>query len=231
MNKNNIELLKISHKKTIKVSINKAKQKKSNVTLIIGPGYYKGMNDELLNYLSDYLIAENVNVIKFDYPFANKKIKIFLGIDHLKKIYKKVFGYIQSKEEFKNDYFFIGGKSLSSIVSSRIISDKIIGYLFLGYPQKVTFLKIPLPSKLLFALKKPMFFIQGTNDKYSDNKKIELLVGALNPYARLMLIPETDHSLKLLSNTKRSQKNVDKEIVDIVLWFLSDIVNKNINNN
>lgn len=88
-----------------------------------------------------------------------------------------------------------------------------------------------MPKRSLFALKKPMFFIQGTNDKYTDNKKIELLVGALNPYARLMLIPETDHSLKLLSNTKRLQKDVDKEIADIVLWFLSDVVNENINNN
>ncbi|MEA3500341.1 MAG: alpha/beta family hydrolase [Candidatus Marinimicrobia bacterium] len=231
MNENNIKLLKISHRKTIKVSINKAQQKKSNVTLIIGPGYYKSMNDRLLNYLSDYLVTENVNVIKFDYPFTDKKIKMFLGINNLKNIYKKVFEYIQSKEEFSNDYFFVGGKSLSSIVSSKIISDKIKGYLFLGFPQKITFLKIPLPKRSLFALKKPMFFIQGTNDKYTDNKKIELLVGALNPYARLMLIPETDHSLKLLSNTKRLQKDVDKEIADIVLWFLSDVVNENINNN
>jgi predicted alpha/beta-hydrolase family hydrolase len=228
---NNIELLKISGRKTIRVSINEAQPKKSNVTLIIGSGYYNSMNERLLNFLSDHLVKENVNVIKFDYPFVNKKFKMFWGINHFKSIYKKVFEFIQDKKEFSNDYFFVGGKSLSSIVSTKIVSDKIKGYLFLGFPQKVTFLKIPLSNRSLFTLKKPMFFIQGTNDKYMNNKKMELLVGALNPYARLMLIPEADHSLKLLSDTKRSQKDVDREIADIILWFLSDVVNKNINKN
>lgn len=228
---NNIELLKISGRKTIRVSINEAQPKKSNVTLIIGSGYYKSMNERLLNFLSDHLVKENVNVIKFDYPFVNKKFKMFLGINHFKSIYKKVFEFIQDKKEFSNDYFFVGGKSLSSIVSTKIVSDKIKGYLFLGFPQKVTFLKIPLSNRSLFTLKKPMFFIQGTNDKYMNNKKMELLVGALNPYARLMLIPEADHLLKLLSDTKRSQKDVDREIADIILWFLSDVINKNINKN
>ncbi|MEA1986413.1 MAG: alpha/beta family hydrolase [Candidatus Marinimicrobia bacterium] len=220
-----MEKIIISKNKSISISIKIAKNKKSNVTLIIGPGYHHSMNENLLEYLSDKLIEEKVNVVRFDYPFKNPKFKMIFGLNSFVDIYEKVFEYIRNKDEFKNDYFFIGGKSLSSAVASRINSDKIKGYLFLCFPQKVTFLKIPISNKSLFRLKKPMFFIKGTNDEYSDNRKMELLVGALNPYARLMLIPDTNHSLKLLSTEKRKQSELNKEIADIILWFISDVIN------
>ena len=226
------KLLKISHNKIVKILFNIAEPRKSNVTLLIGPKCHSCMNGRLLNYLSNYLVKENVNVVRFDYPFVNKKIRRTLGINSFETIYRKVFHFIEQRDEFRNNYFFVAGESSSAIIASKIISHKIRGYIFLGYPQKAPFfLKIPLPNKLLFELKKPMFFIQGTNDEYSDNEKIELLVGALKPYARLMLIPEADHSLELLSTNKRSQENVDKEIADVILWFLSDVTNKLINKN
>jgi hypothetical protein len=71
-----------------------------------------------------------------------------------------------------------------------------------------------------------MMFVSGTEDKYADRGLLELLMGALNPHAHLMMIPNTGHSLELLNEEKRSQDDLNKEIADILLWFMSDVIEK-----
>ena len=75
-----------------------------------------------------------------------------------------------------------------------------------------------------------MMFISGTEDKFADRGILELLMGALNPYAHLMMIPNTGHSLELLHEETRTQEELHKEIADILLWFMSDVIEKRMKN-
>ena len=105
------------------------------------------------------------------------------------------------------------------------------GYVFLTYPLHLPGIKIPFSRKALIELKKPMMFISGSEDKLADRGLLELLMGALNPYAHLMLIPEVGHSLELPSEEKRTQDDLFKEIADILLWFMSDVIEKKVTSN
>ena len=89
---------------------------------------------------------------------------------------------------------------------------------------------IAVPSPMMRSIHHgtAMMFISGAEDKFADRGLLELLMGALNPYAHLMLIPEAGHSLELPDGTKRSQEDLYKEIADILLWFMSDVIEKKV---
>jgi predicted alpha/beta-hydrolase family hydrolase len=201
----------------------------SDVTLVLGHGKYNDMNLPLLEYLSKHLPAEKVNVVRFNYHFT-EKISPVISKKKCRIVYQQVLEDV--KHELSGSKFlFVGGKSLSSIVSSEINDPDATGYIFLTYPLHLPGIKIPFSRKALVSLKKPMMFVSGTHDKFADRGLLELLMGALNPYAHLMLIPDTGHSLELLNEDKRSQDDLHNEISDILLWFMSDVIEKRVKNN
>ncbi len=198
----------------------------SDVTLVLGHGKSNDMNLPLFDYLAKVLPKENVNFVRFNYPFTEKLSRI-ISKRKCKIAYNEVLEDI--KVELPNTKFlFVGGKSLSAVISSQLIIQDVSGYVFLTYPLHFPVIKIPFTRKALATLKKPMMFIGGAEDKYADRGLLELLMGALDPYAHLMMIPNTGHSLELLNEEKRTQEELDKEISDILLWFMSDVIEKKI---
>ena len=202
--------------------------KPSDVTLVLGHGKFNDMYIDLFNYLKNLLPKENVNFVRFNYPFTEHATRV-ISRKKCKIAYQAVLENVQS--ELPNSKFlFIGGKSLSAIIASQLENVEVTGYAFLTYPLHLPTIRIPFTRKSLFKLKKPMMFISGTEDKFADRGILELLMGALNPYAHLMMIPNTGHSLELLHEEKRTQEELHKEIADIFLWFMSDIIEKRMKN-
>lgn len=201
----------------------------SDVTLVLGHGKFNDMHLPLFEYLAAYLPSEKVNVVRFNYPFTEKSSPVVS-----KKKCRIAFQHVLEdvKQELSGSKFlFVGGKSLSSHIASEINDKDATGYVFLTYPLHLPGIKIPFSRKALVALKKPMMFVSGTEDRFADRGLLELLMGALNPYAHLMMIPDTGHSLELLNEEKRSQDDLYKEIADILLWFMSDVIEKRVKNN
>lgn len=196
--------------------------KPSDVTLVLGHGRYNDMNQPLLKYLSGELPKEKVNLVRFNYPFVENPHTLITP-KRCKSVYQSVLDDITT-ELPGTEYLFLGGKSLSAFISAALHSDKALGYVFLSWPLHLRGIRIPLSRKNLFSLKKPMLFISGTEDPFCDRGKLELLAGSLNPFARLMLIPETGHSLELQGKGKRTQEEIDQEIAEIILWFMSDVI-------
>ncbi|MEA2077318.1 MAG: alpha/beta family hydrolase [Candidatus Marinimicrobia bacterium] len=200
----------------------------SDVTLVLGHGKYNDMNTPLFDHLAKILPKENVNFVRFNYPFTEHARKI-INRKKCKIAFKAVLEDVKS-ELPDTKFLFIGGKSLSAIISSQIKHADVLGYVFLTYPLHLPVLRFKFTRKALFQLKKPMMFVSGTEDKFADRELLELLMGALNPHAHLMMIPNTGHSLELMSEEKRTQKELFKEISDILLWFMSDVIEKRMKN-
>lgn len=196
----------------------------SDVTLVLGHGRYNDMNQPVLKALAEHLPKENVNLVRFNYPFVDNP-NVRIGKSRCRTVYKWVLEDVKT-ELPASKFCFIGGKSLSAAIAAHIAQEYVNGYVFLTWPLHTPRIRIPFSRKALFTLKKDMLFISGTEDPFCDRGKLELLVGALNPYARLMLIPETDHSLELLRETKRSQEEIYREIGEILVWFMSDVIEK-----
>ena len=201
----------------------------SDVTLVLGHGKYNDMNLALFDHLAKNLPKEKVNLVRFNYPFT-EQLSPIISKKKCKIAYEQVLEDV--KQELSNTKFlFVGGKSLSSHIASEMNAQNATGYVFFTYPLHLPGIKIPFSRKALVALKKPMMFFSGSEDKFADRGLLELLMGALNPYAHLMMIPEVGHSLELPNENKRSQEDLFKEITDILLWFMSDVIEKKVKTN
>lgn len=194
----------------------------SDVTLVLGHGRYNDMNQPLLKFLSTELPKEKVNLVRFNYPFAENPRDIVTR-KRCRKVYETVLEDVCA-ELPESKYLFLGGRSLSAMIAAGLHTENASGYVFLSWPLHFRGIQVPLSRKMLFQLKKPMLFVSGTEDPFCDRGKLELMIGALNPHARLMLIPETGHSLELLRKGKRTQEEIDHEIAEILLWFMSDVI-------
>jgi hypothetical protein len=200
----------------------------SDVTLLLGHGRYNDMNQPLLKYLSTVLPKENVNLVRFNYPFVEHH-RPFISHRKCMIAYRAVLDDIMG-ELPATKFLFAGGKSLSAHLSAKLDPPEVTGFVFLSYPLHLPKIRIPFSRKKLFALKRPMLFVNGSEDSFCDRGQLELLMGALNPYAHLLLIPETGHSLELRDTEKRTQEELNKEIADIILWFISDVIEKKMKN-
>lgn len=199
-------------------------EKPSDLTLILGHGKCSDMNFSLYNRLAEVLPKENVNFVRYNYPFVDNmqaKFKYKQAV----KCYQAIMDDV-THELPDTKYFFVGGRALGALISSRYNNKAACGFVFLSYPLHTAFWKLPINYRALFQIKRPMLFISGAEDKCAKRSKLELLMGALNPHAHLMLIPDTGQTLELMNEEKRSQEDLDKEISDILLWFMSDIIEK-----
>lgn len=208
--------------------------RKSDVVVMLGHGYYTDMEDDLLHYLAASLPAEGLVVVRFNYPFAGKRWK---GIPNPKKwisLYSQIIRRIK-QESFipENAFLFTGGKSLSALVSARLHEGIDMGKIFLGAPLEFRkgFIRRLVNPEPFLNQSVPMLFVQGGEDPYSPRRKMELLMGKLNPVGHLLLIPGADHSLKIREENERTQKEVNQEISDIILWFVSECLRKEMKKN
>jgi predicted alpha/beta-hydrolase family hydrolase len=203
--------------------------RESDVVLVLGHGYYNDMEDDLLQYLAQKLPEEGLLVVRFNYPFAHKRWKGFPHASKWVPLYRKVLERIQAEPFIpENAYYFTGGKSISSLVSASLPDHLDTGKIFLGAPLEFRkgFLRWPVNPEPFLNQSVPMLFVQGREDIYAPPRKVELLMGKLNPRGHLLLIPGADHSLKIQNQQNRSQKEVYQEISDIILWFVSESLSK-----
>ncbi|MCK4530868.1 MAG: hypothetical protein KAU44_06785, partial [Candidatus Marinimicrobia bacterium] len=106
--------------------------KPSDVTLVLGHGKFNDMYIDLFNYLKNLLPKENVNFVRFNYPFTEHATRV-ISRKKCKIAYQAVLEDVQS--ELPNSKFlFIGGKSLSAIIASQLEDVEVTGYAFLTYP-------------------------------------------------------------------------------------------------
>jgi len=208
--------------------------RESDVVLVLGHGYYNDMEDDLLQYLADTLPTEGLLVARFNYPFASKRWKGLPKAGKWVPLYRKVLERIREEPYIpENSFYFTGGKSLSALVSAFLPDHQDSGKIFIGAPLEFRkgFISWPVNPEPFLNQSVPMLFIQGGEDPFAPRRKLELLMGKLNPRGHLLMIPGADHSLKIQKQQDRSQKEVYQEISDIILWFVSECLRKNLNKN
>jgi len=117
-----------------------------------------------------------------------------------------------------------GGKSMGGRIASLAVAHGHLtcqGLLFLGYPLHPPGKIDRLRTAHLGQIEVPMLFVSGTRDRLARLDLLEAAVADLGDRAHLHIIPDGDHSLKVLKRTQRPQEDVYAEVVDTTAKWLA----------
>lgn len=186
------------------LTINHAKTPKALLVFAHGAGADK--NHEFLQQITDYFIAEEISVIRFNFPYMDKRLLDGKRRppDRMPVLLACYHQVIQQVNKLNLPLpIFIGGKSMGARVAVTLLSENTLseanienikGAVCIGYP----FHPQKKPDNLRLApleqSNKPILICQGERDALGSKAEIETY--QLNSFCHLTYFTDGDHDLK-----------------------------------
>lgn len=179
----------------ISTYLQKATDAKANVIFAHGAGADK--NSDFLNIISEKLVACGVNVLRFNFPYMDKRAEDGKRRppDRMPKLLACLTQVIA---EYDTDLpVFLMGKSMGGRVAATLVKEGIVdvaGVICLGYP----FHPQKQPDKLrlepLQNIVKPVLIIQGDRDALGNKSDIDNY--SFSSLCKVNFLSDGDHDLK-----------------------------------
>lgn len=199
--------------------------------IVFAHGAGADMHHEFMEQVSGLLNEQNINVLRFNFPFTDKRIELGKRYppDRMPKLidcYKRVIDNLSVMDNKQTMLpLFIGGKSMGSRVAATIAADddiaKLIqGVFCFGYP----FHPAKKPEKLrlepLQNTQKPVLILQGDRDTLGSQVEIEQY--KVSPLCHTIFLPDGDHSLKPRVKSGYTHQQHIQTAVNAIVKFIQE---------
>ncbi|WP_019025935.1 alpha/beta family hydrolase [Colwellia piezophila] len=215
----------------INLQLNIVDNAKAQVIFAHGAG--ANMSHEFMEETTLLLNKVNINVIRFNFPFMDKRALTGTRYppDRMPKLlvcYETVIEHVIEQQKNSLIPLFIGGKSMGSRAAASLVSisdslkpkalNKVLGVFCLGYP----FHPAKKPEKLrlepLFESSKAVLIIQGDRDTLGNKEEIHSY--QLPEHCHCVFLEDGDHSLKPRVKSGFTQQAHMKSAVDEISFFI-----------
>jgi predicted alpha/beta-hydrolase family hydrolase len=183
--------------------------------LVLAHGAGGDSTDPLLRALALDLKAQNLETVRFDFPYRQQGRRAPGSQTQSEDAYRQVADSVR-REGLP---MFLGGKSYGGRIASHIVSDGYAadGLIFLSYPLHPPGKPERLRDAHLRTITIPMLFCQGTKDPFAQPALLDDVIASL-PSAVHHPIEGGDHSLRVRG---RSQPDVVAELIEAITAFMS----------
>lgn len=198
----------------------------AKATIIFAHGAGADKSSEFMVTMTDLLIQNQVNVIRFNFNYMDKRIKD--GKRYPPERMPKLLSCFQSvlKDLKTSPPIFLMGKSMGGRVAATMAGNSelaIRGVICLGYP----FHPQKQPEKLrlepLQQTTKPILIVQGTRDALGSELEIEGY--QLSSLCKINFLKDGDHNLK---PRVKSGLNHQQHLTSAAL-FINNFIKRHIN--
>jgi predicted alpha/beta-hydrolase family hydrolase len=203
--------------------------------IVFAHGAGADMHHEFMVQVSALLNKENINVLRFNFPYMDKRIELGKRYppDIMPKLiacYKRVINdltVVDSNQALLP--LFIGGKSMGSRVAATIASDDDIAMLIhgvfcIGYPFHPTKKPDKLRLEPLQNTQKSVLILQGDRDTLGSQIEIEQY--EVSPLCQTIFLPDGDHSLKpRVKSGHTHQQHIETAVSAIVKFIKEESTN------
>ncbi len=193
----------------------------AKAVFVFAHGAGADMNHEFMQQVSNALVAKQISVLRFNFPFMDKraldgKRRPPDRMPNLLSCYNEVITSITSKLPI-----FIGGKSMGSRVAAMVANEhfeRVSGVICLGYPFHPPGKADKLRLEPLIEAKLPVIIIQGDRDTLGNEEEITSY--ALPDICQVKYLLDGDHSFKprVKSGTTLAA-NIDEAITQMVKFI------------
>lgn len=219
----------------ITASVIENKVEKPIAQIIFAHGAGADMHHEFMEQVSGLLNKANINVMRFNFPFMDKRIELGKRYppDRMPKLidcYKHVIDQVSLMDNNQTLLpLFIGGKSMGSRVAATIAADDDIakfiqGVFCIGYPFHPTKKPEKLRLEPLQNTLKPVLVLQGDRDTLGS--QVEIAEYDLSPLCHTIFLPDGDHSLKpRVKSGYTHQQHIETAVKAIVKFIREESAN------
>ena len=119
---------------------------------------------------------------------------------------------------------FLVGKSMGSRIGCHVATtERVSGLICFGYP--LVSMSGKLRDEVLFQLRTPILFVQGTRDRLCPLAQLEAVRPSMAAQNTLFVVEEGDHSLQITKRhtkkTGQSQDDMDATVFEAVRAFVA----------
>lgn len=202
--------------------------------IIFAHGAGADMHHEFMEQVSGLLNKENINVLRFNFPYMDKRIELGKRYppDRMPKLldcYKGVIDDLCTKDsKITTLPLFIGGKSMGSRVAATIASDDdvaalIQGVFCLGYPFHPSKKPEKLRLEPLQNTQKEILIVQGERDTLGS--QVEIVDYKTSSLCRYLFLSDGDHSLKPRVKSGFTHQQHIQSAVHAIVQFIQEKIN------
>ncbi|PHR85487.1 MAG: hypothetical protein COA59_00575 [Colwellia sp.] len=203
--------------------------------IIFAHGAGADMHHEFMEQVSTLLNKANINVVRFNFPYMDKRIELGKRYppDRMPKLidcYKRVINNLPVIDSNQTMLpLFIGGKSMGSRVAATIaaaddIAMLIQGVFCFGYPFHPTKKTEKLRLEPLQNTQKPILILQGERDTLGS--QVEIVQYDVSTLCHTIFLPDGDHSLKpRVKSGYTHQQHIETAVSAIVTFIQEESVN------
>jgi uncharacterized protein len=191
--------------------------------VLLGHGAGSDFRETLLTAVRQGLGDRGYVACTFNFPYREQRRRLPDRAPVLEGCVGDVAAALRGLSDPPISWLVAGGKSMGGRIASQAVAHGILqcrGLLLLGYPLHPPGRVDRLRTAHLEAVAVPMLFISGTRDALARRDLLERTAAALGRRATLHLIPDGDHSLRVLKRTGRTQEDVLREVVDVAATWL-----------
>jgi predicted alpha/beta-hydrolase family hydrolase len=175
-------------------------------TVVLAPGAGAGMGHEFMELFSEGLAAQGLQVVRFNFVYAEQGRKSPDRQPVLEDTYRAVVDYVRT--EFQPSKLVVGGKSMGGRIASHIAAagTDVDGLVFLGYPLHPPGRPDRLRDAHLYEITAPMLFVEGTRDPFCPLETLERVRAKIAARNDLCIVEDGDHSLKVRKSSGGSTR-------------------------
>ncbi len=193
--------------------------------LILGHGAGAGQQSAFMVEFSDALAALGIDVITFNFLYAEERRKLPDRGPVLEDCYRSVIARVCEEVDSARQSLFIGGKSMGGRIATQVAALDpnlpIAGLVLLGYPLHPPGKLDRLRDGHLPQVRRPMLFVQGTRDTFGTPDELAPIVTRLEPVPSVYPVENGDHSFKLSGRDRPRQAEVNRAIQNaIASWMV-----------
>jgi predicted alpha/beta-hydrolase family hydrolase len=170
------------------------------------------MNDRGVLAASRALRARGIGIVRFNFPYTEKKSKRPDRMPRLKDTVSAVVSRIRA--ELRPATLIIGGRSMGGRAASMLAADGFDadGLLLLAYPLHPAGAPTELRDAHLPAITMPVLCFNGTRDTLCTPELMEATLKKVKPTWTMHWLEGADHSFHVLKSSGRSDDRVLDEI-------------------
>ena len=198
---------------------------KLKVALAIGHGAGSNMDQAILVRMAEALAREGALVLRFNFVYSDTGRRSPDRPPVLIATWRAAASWLSARPEAKGRPLVLGGKSMGGRIASHLaaLGDPCDGLWFLGYPLHPAGQPKKMRDAHLADVPCPMLFLAGTRDPLCDLALLRPVLERLGPRATLHVVEGGDHSFDVLKSSGRTPAEVEQELLDTSVRWLSTI--------